>query len=57
MRCFEESKIRTAPAPGAVIVGEEVWNRLLLYRKIFILLLEMLFGNFSIPIWEESGNY
>lgn len=27
MPCFEESEIRTAPAPGAVIVGEEVWEQ------------------------------
>ena len=27
MPCFEESKIRIAPAPGAVIVGEGVWEQ------------------------------
>ena len=31
MPCFEESKIRTAPAPGAVIVGEGVWEQASFY--------------------------
>lgn len=31
MPCFEESKIRTAPALGAVIVGEEVWEQASFY--------------------------
>ena len=31
MPCFEESKIRTAPAPGAVIVGEGVWKQASFY--------------------------
>ena len=55
MRCFEESKIRTAPAPGAVIVGEEVWEQASFYLDILTLFLQMLFGNFSIPFGKNAA--
>ena len=55
MRCFEESKIRTAPAPGAVIVGEGVWEQASFYLDILTLFLQMLFGNFSIPFGKNPA--
>ena len=55
MPCFEESKIRTAPAPGAVIVGEGVWEQASFYLDILTLFLQMLFGNFSIPFGKNAA--
>ena len=55
MPCFEESKIRTAPAPGAVIVGEGVWEQASFYLGILTLFLQVLFGNFSIPFGKNAA--
>lgn len=55
MPCFEESKIRTAPAPGAVIVGEGVWEQASFYLDILTLFLQVLFGNFSIPFGKNAA--
>lgn len=44
MRCFEESKIRTAPAPGAVIVGEGVWEQASFYLDILTLFCKCCLG-------------
>ena len=41
---FEESKIRTASAPGAVIVGEGVWEQASFYLAILTLFCKCCLG-------------
>lgn len=50
MPCFEESKIRTAPAPGAVIVGEGVWEQASFYFASVVWELQH-------TVWEECSNH
>ena len=57
MRCFEESKIRTAPAPGAVIVGEGVWEQASFYLDILTLFFANVVWELQHTVWEECSNH
>ena len=57
MPCFEESEIRTAPAPGAVIVGEEVWEQASFYIGKYSSSFTNVVWELQHTVWEESGNH